>query len=57
MIDEYRGLIDRSLANLGPQNHERAVQLATLPDLIRGYESIKLRNIERFREQAKAIAT
>jgi indolepyruvate ferredoxin oxidoreductase len=57
MIDEYRALIDRCLANLGPQNYERAVQLANLPDLIRGYESIKLRNIERFREQAKALAT
>jgi indolepyruvate ferredoxin oxidoreductase len=56
MIDEYRGLIDRSLANLGPQNHDRAVQLASLPDLIRGYETIKLRNVQRFREQAKALA-
>ena len=57
MIDEYRALIDRCLANLGPQSLERAVQLANLPDLIRGYESIKLRNVERFREQAKALAT
>jgi len=56
MIAEYRTLIDRSLANLGPQNHERAVRLASLPDLIRGYETVKLKSIQRFRDEARALA-
>ena len=28
-----------------------AVQIAELPDAVRGYEDIKLRNVERYREQ------
>jgi indolepyruvate ferredoxin oxidoreductase len=56
LIDEYRSLVDRSLANLRRDNYEHAVQLANLPDLIRGYEAVKLRNVERFRDQAKALA-
>jgi indolepyruvate ferredoxin oxidoreductase len=30
-------------------------QLADLPDLIRGYEEIKLRSVERFRARAKEL--
>jgi indolepyruvate ferredoxin oxidoreductase len=43
---EYRALVDRALAGLSPATYERAVSLARLPDLIRGYEDIKLRNVE-----------
>jgi len=56
LIDEYRALIDRCLSSLGPQSHERAVRLASLPDLIRGYEAVKLKNVQRFRDEAKALA-
>jgi indolepyruvate ferredoxin oxidoreductase len=31
------------------------VELAELPDVIRGYEDIKLASVERFREQAAAL--
>jgi hypothetical protein len=31
------------------------VKLATLPDLIRGYESIKLGNVQRFRDAVRAL--
>jgi indolepyruvate ferredoxin oxidoreductase len=50
LINEYRGLIEAALADLSPQRYERAVKLAQLPDLIRGYEEIKLENVARFRE-------
>jgi indolepyruvate ferredoxin oxidoreductase len=30
-------------------------QLASLPDLIRGYEDVKLRNVERFRGRAQGL--
>ena len=33
----------------------RKAQIAELPDLVRGYESIKLRNVARFRERAAAL--
>ncbi|MBI4636803.1 MAG: indolepyruvate ferredoxin oxidoreductase family protein [Candidatus Rokubacteria bacterium] len=53
--DEYRSLVEKALAGLSPEGHERAVKLASLPDLIRGYEEIKLRNVARFREEVRAL--
>jgi indolepyruvate ferredoxin oxidoreductase len=53
---EYRGLVDRALTGLSRATYERAVSVAKLPDLIRGYEDIKLRNVERFREEARTLA-
>jgi indolepyruvate ferredoxin oxidoreductase len=55
LIGEYRGLIDKALVGLSADSHARAVKLANLPDLIRGYESIKLRNVQRFRDEARAL--
>jgi indolepyruvate ferredoxin oxidoreductase len=52
---EYRGMIDRALGDLSPAGYERAVSLARLPDLVRGYEDIKLRNVARFREEAHKL--
>ena len=33
----------------------RALQLARLPDIVRGYDEIKLRNVERFQREVKAL--
>ena len=55
LIDEYQGLIDTVLAKLGPDNHDVAVSIATLPDEIRGYEQIKLESVERFRDTAAQL--
>jgi indolepyruvate ferredoxin oxidoreductase len=55
LIDEYRTLIEKALAGLSPESYERAVKLAALPDVIRGYEDVKLRNVAKFREQVKAL--
>jgi indolepyruvate ferredoxin oxidoreductase len=52
---EYRALVDRSLERLTPATHTTVAQIAELPDVIRGYEDIKLANVERFREQAMAL--
>jgi len=52
---EYRALVDKALAGLSPESYERAVELANLPDLIRGYEEIKLRNVQRFRDEVRAL--
>jgi len=50
LIAEYRGLIDKALVDLSEAGYERAVTLAKLPDLIRGYEEIKLGHVKRFRD-------
>jgi indolepyruvate ferredoxin oxidoreductase len=55
LVGEYRGLVEKALADLSPESYERAVKLASLPDLIRGYEEIKLKNVERFRAEVRAL--
>jgi len=48
LIIQYRRLIFAAVDELSEDNYARAVQLAQLPDMIRGYDEIKLRNVERF---------
>jgi indolepyruvate ferredoxin oxidoreductase len=55
LIGEYCGMVELTLGSLGPATYERAVQLAELPDMIRGYEQIKLRGVERFRAAAREL--
>jgi indolepyruvate ferredoxin oxidoreductase len=55
LIGEYEGMVARALAPLSPDNHGTALELLELPDLIRGYEEIKLRNVTLFRKRAQAI--
>ena len=55
LIGEYRTLIEKALTALSPESYERAVKLANLPDVIRGYEDIKLRNVERFRHEVRGL--
>jgi len=56
LIEEYRALIDAALTQLGATNAELIVELADLPDVIRGYEEIRLRNVERFRDRAQELS-
>ena len=55
LIAEYRTLMEAELDSLTRATYERAVKLAQLPDVIRGYEDVKLAGVERFREQVRAI--
>ena len=52
---EYRALVDKALVGLSSESYERAVKLASLPDVIRGYEEIKLGNVQRFRDEVQAL--
>ena len=56
LVDEYRALVERALEKLGPDSHDAAVALADLPDMIRGYEEIKLGNITQFRRRAAELS-
>jgi indolepyruvate ferredoxin oxidoreductase len=49
LIAEYKAMIIAELATLTPAGYDRVVQLAELPDMIRGYEDVKLRNVARYR--------
>jgi indolepyruvate ferredoxin oxidoreductase len=55
LIDEYEAMIADALAHLTPELHATAVELLELPDVIRGYEEIKLRNVALFRTRAKPL--
>jgi indolepyruvate ferredoxin oxidoreductase len=52
---EYRALMERSLERLTPVTHAKVAEIADLPDVVRGYEDIKLANVERFRERAAEL--
>jgi len=55
LIGEYEDLVLEAMAHLTEQNHATAVELCELPDVIRGYEEIKLRNVALFRTRAKPL--
>jgi len=52
LIGWYRNLIEQCLQKLTPENLPLAIEIASLPDQIRGYEKIKSDNVSR----VKAIA-
>ena len=48
---EYRRLVERLADRLTTANLQQAVALAELPDEVRGYEHVKLANVERYRAE------
>ncbi len=50
LIEEYLGLVGHLTGRLSPATAELAVRLAELPDGVRGYEEVKLRNVESYRQ-------
>ena len=55
LIGEYRELVERTLPKLDADRYDTVVELLELPDVIRGYEDIKLGNVERYRAQVEAV--
>ena len=47
LIEEYEATIATVLEHLGPRNHGMAVELASIPDLIRGFGPVKNANITK----------
>jgi indolepyruvate ferredoxin oxidoreductase len=54
LIDDYRGVVLRAFQN---QDRQRVLALAELPDVVRGYEDVKLANVARYRERQAEILT
>ncbi|MEA2171280.1 MAG: indolepyruvate ferredoxin oxidoreductase, partial [Solirubrobacteraceae bacterium] len=57
LIGEYEQLVQWALAHLTPATHALCVEVAGLPDMIRGYEDIKLDNVARYRERVAELRT
>jgi len=55
LIDEYRAAVDSASARLTPATHATAVEIARLPDLIRGYEDVKLASVGRYRARLAVL--
>jgi indolepyruvate ferredoxin oxidoreductase len=49
LLREYRAVLERIAEELDPANHATAVRIAGLPELVRGYEEIKLAGVDRYR--------
>jgi indolepyruvate ferredoxin oxidoreductase len=57
LIEEYAQLLDELVAGLRPENHALAVQIASIPEEIRGYGHVKMRSMAAAREmQTKLLA-
>ena len=46
LVEHYFSLVDQLLANLNNENHQIAVDLASLPEQIRGYGHVKEKAIK-----------
>jgi indolepyruvate ferredoxin oxidoreductase len=55
LIDEYRASIEAALPLLRTDTRPLVVRIAALPDLIRGYEGVKLANVERYRAERESL--
>jgi indolepyruvate ferredoxin oxidoreductase len=55
LIAEYRASIEAALPLLRPDTQPLVVAIAALPDLIRGYEGVKLANVERYRAELESL--
>ena len=54
---EYLAHVEHALARLAPETLGQVLEVARLPELVRGYEQIKLAGVERFRARAAELAT
>ena len=55
LIDEYRESINAALGLLNEENLAEVHRLAERPDTVRGYEGVKLANVERYRADKARI--
>ncbi|MEV0581374.1 indolepyruvate ferredoxin oxidoreductase family protein [Nonomuraea sp. NPDC050310] len=53
LITEYRDLVHQALAALTPATAEQIAEIAALPEMIRGYEDIKLARVTEYRDRAR----
>jgi indolepyruvate ferredoxin oxidoreductase len=57
LIGEYEATVDRLLVALTAQNHPTTVQIASLPEEIRGFGHIKRKSIEAGRRKREELLT
>lgn len=55
LLAEYTDIVTTLAAELDPDNYDRAVAIAGLPDMVRGYENIKLASVEEYRGRLRDL--
>ena len=55
LIDDYKSLIDEVLGSVDNQNHGLALELARLPELVKGYGHVKARNLSAARSRWQVL--
>jgi indolepyruvate ferredoxin oxidoreductase len=55
LIAQYIQGLDTIIAVATPHDYRTAVEIAALPDMIRGYEHVKLHNAQKYAEQRAAL--
>jgi len=55
LIGQYEATIDELLGALGPENHEIAVEIASIPEHIRGYDLVKDAQLHEAREHEEEL--
>jgi indolepyruvate ferredoxin oxidoreductase len=55
LIREYEGLVDEILRSLTPENYQAAVDLAALPERIRGFGHVKQRHIDAVKPERERL--
>jgi indolepyruvate ferredoxin oxidoreductase len=51
LVDHYETVMRGFLSNLASDSYDVAVAAASAPELVRGYEDVKMRNIQRYLER------
>ena len=55
LLAEYAALVSRLAAELDTHTYDRAVEVAGLADMVRGYEGIKLANVEAYHARLREL--
>jgi hypothetical protein len=55
LLRHYRVTLHALVSGLTAQTYDRAVEFAELPDLVRGYEDVKLRNVDRYADRLRGL--
>jgi len=55
LIEEYRASIEEVLAGLSAENHATALEIARIPEMIKGYGHVKARHLAAARPQWAAL--
>lgn len=57
LASEYGAVVHELSGSLSPTNYEISTRIAALPDMVRGYEDIKVKNAETYELELDALLT